>query len=92
MSCGSAGNCAAGGYYFDRSHHLQVFVASQDHGVWGTAIEVPGLAALNTGVQAGSLASYFPTVSCARASPCAAGGAYTDHSRHEQGFVVTQTR
>jgi hypothetical protein len=48
VSCGSAGNCAAGGYYFDRSHHLQVFVASQDHGVWGTAIEVPGLAALNT--------------------------------------------
>ncbi len=29
VSCGSAGNCAAGGYYVDRHHHSQVFVVSQ---------------------------------------------------------------
>jgi hypothetical protein len=67
-------------------------VASQDNGVWGAAIQVPGLAAMNTGVEVGSEASYFPTVSCAPAGTCTAGGAYTDHDRREQGFVVTQTR
>jgi len=29
LSCASAGNCAAGGSYTDRSGHLQAFVASQ---------------------------------------------------------------
>jgi hypothetical protein len=29
LSCGSAGNCSAGGSYTDRSGHQQAFVASQ---------------------------------------------------------------
>ena len=29
LSCASAGNCSAGGYYLDSSHHQQVFVVSQ---------------------------------------------------------------
>jgi hypothetical protein len=40
VSCATAGACAAGGYYFDRSHHPQVFVASENNGVWGMAIQV----------------------------------------------------
>jgi len=83
VSCASAGSCAAGGYYFDRSRHLQVFVASENNGVWGTAIQVPGLAALSKGREA-----FFPTVSCAPAGTCAAGGTYTDASGHAQGFVT----
>ena len=46
MSCASAGNCAAGGRYRDGGH-LQGFVAGERNGLWGKAIEVPGLAALN---------------------------------------------
>jgi hypothetical protein len=88
VSCASVGSCAAGGYYFDGSRHYQVFVASEDNGVWGTAIEVPGLAALDMGRQA----TLFPTVSCAPAGTCAAGGYYTDRSHHTRGFVVTQAR
>src|SRR5258708_420082 len=49
VSCGSAGNCAAGGHYLDRSGHYQAFVASEKNGVWGKAIGGPGLAALNEG-------------------------------------------
>ena len=85
VSCASAGTCAAGGYYRDRSHHGQVFVASDDNGVWETAIQVPGLAGLDKGGGSG-----FPAVSCAPAGTCAAGGNYTDASGHQQGFVVTQ--
>src|SRR5260221_3763444 len=47
VSCASAGNCAAGGFYRDRSRHSQAWVASQVNGRWGTAIEVAGTAALN---------------------------------------------
>src|SRR5215470_13113987 len=49
VSCASAGNCAAGGYYRDRHGHGQGFVVSEKTGLWGRAIEVPGLGALNKG-------------------------------------------
>ena len=92
VSCASAGRCAAGGYYADRANLLQPFVARQDNGRWGRAIQVPGLAALNKGSsQPFAQVTFYPTVSCAPAGTCAAGGAYTDASNHAQGFV-TQAR
>ena len=83
VSCGSAGSCAAGGYYTDGGGGMQGFVAGERDGVWGRAIEVPGLAALNKGN-----ASVY-SVSCASEGNCAAGGGY--HNRHGgQGFVATE--
>jgi hypothetical protein len=43
LSCAYAGNRAAGGDYRDRHHHNQGFVTTEKNGVWGRAIEVPGL-------------------------------------------------
>jgi hypothetical protein len=54
------------------------------NGRWHPAIEVPGTAALNKG------GANFTSVSCTGAGNCAAGGYYTDGSRHEQAFVVTE--
>jgi cytochrome c551/c552 len=71
VSCGSAGNCSAGGIYEDSSSHGQAFVVSERNGTWGTALEVPGTAALNTG-----LAAPVNSVSCASAGNCSAGGSY----------------
>jgi hypothetical protein len=88
VSCASAGTCAASGYYTDRSHYTHVFVASEDNGIWGTAIQVPGLATLNKG---GEQTALDPPVSCAPAGTCTAGGYYTDAAHHTQAFVVTQT-
>jgi len=85
VSCASAGSCASGGYYEDRRGHQQGFVVSQRRGRWGTAIEVPGLGALNKGGNAVVL-----SVSCASAGNCAAGGDYQDRRGHGQGFVVSQ--
>ena len=48
VSCASAGNCSAGGYYLDSSGHYQAFVVSQVNGTWGKAKEVPGTATLDT--------------------------------------------
>jgi hypothetical protein len=86
VSCASPGNCAAGGGYTDRHHHSQGFAAVERNGRWGTAIEVPGLRALNTGG-----AAHVYSVSCAPAGTCAAGGSYRDRHGHHQGFVVSQT-
>jgi len=84
VSCGSAGNCSAGGEYLDNSRGHQAFVVSQAHGIWGTAIEVPGTAALNHGN------ADLSSVSCASADNCSAGGYYTNSSSRQQAFVVSQ--
>jgi len=84
VSCASTGNCAAGGDYKDGNGHLQGFVVSEKNGVWGQAIEVPGLGALNTGGDAQVL-----SVSCGSAGNCAAGG-YYGPAGNGQGFVVSE--
>ena len=83
VSCASAGGCAVGGFYSDRSHHHRGFVASEHKGVWGKAVGVPGLGALNTGAFAA-----VSSISCATPGHCAAGGFYRDRSHHRQGFVT----
>jgi hypothetical protein len=85
VSCGSAGDCAAGGFYNDGSGHQQAFVVSENNGTWRAAIEVPGSGALNTGGAAS-----VESVSCASAGNCAAGGTYTDGFGRIQAFVVSQ--
>ena len=85
VSCASAGNCGAGGYYTDRSGHHQVFVDSKVNGTWRTAIEVPGTATLNQGGNANIFA-----VSCGSAGNCSAGGSYKDGSWNYQAFVVSE--
>jgi len=86
VSCASAGNCAAGGFYADRLGHMQAFVVSETNGTWGTAIEVPGSGALNKDGNA-----IVSSVSCASAGNCAAGGSYRDSSAGFQAFVVSET-
>jgi hypothetical protein len=83
VSCGSAGNCSAGGIYADNSGRRQAFVVGQVNGTWDKAIEVPGTAALNPGGNARTA-----SVSCASAGECSAGGTTAGGS---EPFVVSQT-
>jgi len=85
VSCASAGNCGASGFYADGTGQ-QAFVVSETNGTWGTAKEVPGTATLNKGGRAAA-----DSVSCAAPGNCSAGGAYLDGSRHGQAFVVGET-
>jgi hypothetical protein len=85
VSCASAGNCSAAGTYGDSSGHGQAFVVGEVNGRWGTAVEVPGTAALNTGGHAA-----LSSLSCGAAGNCSAGGQYKDSSGHTQVFVVSQ--
>ena len=85
VSCASAGNCSAGGYYTDASRHRQAFVVSQVNGTWGNATRSPA--------PPPSTPARVPrstSVSCASAGNCSAGGDF-DVSSHEQAFVVSQT-
>jgi hypothetical protein len=90
VSCASAGECSAGGFYEDSTGFLsgvQAFVVSETKGVWGQAEAGPGLAALNTTGHA-----EVTSVSCARAGDCSAVGHYRDSSFAVQGFVVNETK
>ncbi len=86
VSCATAGDCAAGGYYKDGSGNYQAFVVDETNGSWGNTIEVPGTATLNSGGDAN-----VESVSCATAGTCTAGGHYADGSSHLQAFVVDET-
>jgi hypothetical protein len=65
---------------------LQAFVVDKADGTWGTAIALPGTAALNKGGSA-----WVASMSCPAAGECAAGGSYTDGSGRIQAFVASET-
>jgi len=90
VSCGSAGNCAAGGFYTDASGARQAFVASEANGTWHQAIEVAGTGSLNTGATAKNLGASVDSLSCPSAGNCAAGGSYTDASGTMRAFVASE--
>ena len=84
VSCASAGNCVAGGSYWDGGD--QAFVAVERNGRWGKAIGVPGVAALNAGRFA-----HVYAVSCVPAGDCAVGGNYTQPGGQDvAGFVTAE--
>jgi len=84
LSCASPGNCSAGGEYsFRTGGFFQAFVVTETDGTWGTAIEIPGIAALN------HKDAEVTSVSCGSAGNCSAAGFYFgNHGRRV--FVVNQ--
>jgi len=86
LSCASAGNCSAGGFYTDASDNEQAFVVTETNGTWGAAQEVPGVGAKNTGGQA-----RITSVSCAAPGDCSAVGFFRLPSFTSRAFTVTQT-
>ena len=85
VSCASAGNCAAGGYYVDRVRHSRAFLVGQRNGRWGAAIRAPGTDKLNAGHVAEVV-----SVSCASAGNCTAGGSYHNRRGLSEAFVTSQ--
>ena len=86
ISCASAGNCTAGGFYSGTAAQGEsAFVLNEKHGTWGKSFEVPGLAALNTGRIA-----QIDSISCGAAGNCSGGGFYTGAEFSEQAFAVSE--
>jgi len=63
VSCGTAGNCAAGGWYYNSDDVAEAAFASQKNGIWAAVQELPGSGAITGG------AGPF-TVSCGAANSC----------------------
>src|SRR5262249_52916383 len=81
-----AGDCVAGGTSWVDGG--QAIVVSEEAGVWGTATEVPGIAALNVGSRAA-----VDSGSCAGVGGCAAAGYYGAPYKallDPRGFVVSE--
>lgn len=79
-SCGGPGNCEVAGTYDDGSH-TQPFVVNEKNGVWGSAIEVPGVASLNVGNAT------IAGISCASIGYCTVAGGYEDSHGDQEVFV-----
>ena len=87
VSCASAGNCSAGGFYAVAVGGIRAFVVSEVNGTWQNAEEMPGTAALN----GGNIAEMITSVSCASVGNCSAGGEYGDlYGATSQVFVVSE--
>ncbi len=93
--CAPGGLCAAGGTFTDSAGTTNAWVRTEVQGRWQPALEVPGLAALNTDGNGSPVSSSVDSVSCASAGNCAAGGQYVTNPPYNpppsQAFVVTQT-
>ncbi|MDX6481532.1 MAG: trimeric autotransporter adhesin [Gaiellaceae bacterium] len=87
ISCASAGNCSAGGFYGsgdDNGGLTEPFVVDETDGTWGTATEVGGADSLNY------RDAQLESLSCSTVGNCAAGGWYTDAAGITQIFVVDE--
>jgi hypothetical protein len=82
VSCASAGNCTVGGTFANSSAHLQAFSLNEVNGSWDSAVQLPGIATLSTGII-----SAFSYIACQSAGNCSGVGIYTDGSAHTQSFV-----
>lgn len=87
VSCASAGNCTAGGWYTDSADLSQPFLVDEVNGTWQHAVKVRGIDALNQGHNAGVY-----SVSCGSAGNCSALGWYTGTSQDYQLFAVDKAR
>jgi IPT/TIG domain len=92
LSCGSPGNCTAGGDYIaaPKSGQYPAFVVSEIGGVWERATEVRGIATLyrTSFVKAAEVTS----VSCPAATSCTVAGAVTTGKYGLQdGFLAQET-
>jgi len=82
----AAGECAAGGWYVGGppDHLEEAFVASERNGRWGKALEVPGIATLNSGGNA-----VVTSIACGAVGDCAArpdtGALPPDATTHTSG-------
>jgi hypothetical protein len=86
VSCPSAGNCAATGYYYAAAGAEEVWVASEHRGRWADATAARNFLKLNAGHFA-----EVQALSCAAAGDCTVGGEYLDGNGHYQAFLATET-
>ena len=89
VSCSSAGNCSAGGYYYAASDgYTHAFVVNETDGTWGSPMELSAVGG-GDGVLGDTGTAYITSLSCASDTNCTGGGFYYD-GEFTQAFVVDE--
>jgi hypothetical protein len=86
LSCTSAVNCSAGGYYENSAFREFAFVSTESGGHWGPVTEVPGLAGVSPGGDSG-----VSQVSCPSAAACVGVGYASGAGGQARAFYVRRT-
>ena len=87
VSCASAGNCTAVGYFNNAAGSKEAFSMTSTGGAWGQAVP----AVFANGVQNSVPFDYLNWVSCSSAGNCTAAGRYRDVNGNTQAFTMTST-
>ena len=87
VTCTSAGNCTAAGYFLNQSGDFDSFTVTSSNGVWATAVPIQFPA--NT--QNATPYSEIAGLSCASAGNCAAVGTFENLAGDYEPFFVTST-
>jgi hypothetical protein len=88
VACATVGNCIAGGFYQDSTWKTQAYIVTETNGIWGTAEEAPGTAALDTGTAGASTSG----VSCGGVGNCSVAGYYNNEANDEEVFVLSENK
>ncbi len=86
IACSSVGRCAIAGGYTLTGGAVEAFVADEVGGVWASAQEIPGSAALNTGGDA-----VVASLACPGDGSCEAVGYYSDTTKTSQVLVASES-
>jgi hypothetical protein len=84
VSCPSAGNCVAGGSYWDAATYGEAFIVREHDGTWHDAQEVPGTGRAPFATRDPEIDS----ISCPSVGNCTASGAMDSP---QSAFVVSET-
>jgi hypothetical protein len=87
VSCASAGNCGAVGFYTDSSNNMEPLLLSERAGSWASGVEAKLPANAATRKQSAPLES----VSCVSPGTCSAVGGYLDKSGNSEALLLHET-
>jgi hypothetical protein len=85
VSCASAGNCSAGGFFYDSSGDQVALIVDDRHGSWG----IPQPVVRGRGLTSGGGLARIESVSCASPGNCGASGFFTSPDASHD-FVVDE--
>jgi hypothetical protein len=85
LSCSSAGNCTAGGYYTNITFSTRAFLSDEVNGTWRGAFQVPGTASSNPDVK-----TMITSLSCSAKGSCTAGGTTSSGPASSRLFMVSE--
>ena len=87
VSCASAGNCTAVGFFYSAAGFYESMAMTSTNGTWANAQP----ATFANGVQSSTPEATLSAVSCASVGHCTAVGWFRNTGNHQEAFTMTST-